>query len=198
MTRKATSVYHPKHLLVLRPWRALTRAEKCREVVRYATRNSGLAITLNFGPDFQSYLAASTSQEPMRVIGKRMNAELARHDLNRLPIMLVLEATKEEARLHVHGVYLAGGCSKQTIGASMRRAVGVVSGRGGARQFKAKHLYGADGWWSYINADVDWTRQLLGLSSNDQLRWTSHSMTRLVRNNYEAVRLGRNPAANDT
>lgn len=195
MKWKIPTVSHPSRLPVLKPWASLTGAERRREIVRYAKRNSGKAVTLNFAATFQLYIAKS--KQPMREISKRMNAELRKDDLHHLPVMLVLEATQDDGRLHLHGVYLDCGLSKQQVQQPMRRAVGYVSGRSGSRQFYAKSLHFADGWNSYSSKAMVRTRRLLGLSNENQLCWTSHSLTRRVRDDYEAVRLGKIPAANN-
>jgi hypothetical protein len=179
---------------MLIPWHKLTKAQKHCEIVRYARNQRGSAITLNLGADFESYLAST--QNPMRSVAKRMNAELRKNDLRHLPVLLVLEATKESQRLHLHGVYIGNGYSKQQLQQAMRRAVGYIDGRQGSRQFKERLLYDADGWFRYLKKDTKRTRRIINLISDDRLCWTSQAMTQRVRDEYEAVRLGHKPVAN--
>lgn len=176
------------HSLRYLPWRDLTPAERRNEVVRYAAGHNGRAVTLNLHEDFE--VLVSAKEDPMREIQKRMNRELKQVDLNQVPIMLVLEATRPDRRLHLHGVFIASAFQLGTLQQSMRAAVGYVSGRSGSRQFHSKTLYDADGWWVYIRKDRGWTKKITGIASDDKLWWTSHSMTALVRENYEQNRLG--------
>lgn len=179
----------------LPPWYRLTTQQRHREMTRYAQGHQGYALTLNLRPEFAELLR--DQEKPMRTIGKRMNAELNRLDLRQLPVLLVLEATRPEGRLHLHGVYLAGGIPKRRIQEAMRRAVGYIPGRSGSRQFQAKLLYAADGWNNYIVKDRGWTKKLLSLSDDEQNWWVSHRMTQIVCKDYEDTRLGRKAAANN-
>lgn len=179
----------------LPPWFRLTPQQKHREMTRYAHRHQGYALTLNLRPEFADLLR--DQKKPMRTIGKRMNTELNRLDLRQLPVLMVLEATRPEGRLHLHGVYLAGGIPKRRIQEAMRRAVGYIPGRSGSRQFQAKLLYAADGWNNYIVKDRGWTRKLLSLSDDEQNWWVSHRMTQIVCKDYQDTRLGRKAAANN-
>lgn len=176
------------------PWARLTAEQRHREIVRYAQRLQGHAVTLNMKPEYVDYLR--TQEKPMRSISKRMNAELNRLDLRHLPVLLVLEATRPEGRLHLHGVYLSGGTPEHRIQQAMRRAVGFIPGRRGSRQFQAKLIYAADGWKNYIVKDASWTRKLLDLADDEQNWWVSHRMTQIVSEDYKATRLGRKSPAN--
>lgn len=179
----------------LTPWRCLSRAEKHREIIRYAGQNGGYALTLNFRPDFEAYLRKQV--HPGRQLGKRVNRELVRKDLRDLPVLLAIEATGPEGRLHLHGVFLPRSHSRAFLHETMRSAVGRVSGRSGSRQALSKLIYGPDGWTNYIKKDSNFTRRLLSLSGDQALCWVSHAMTRVVRDEYEAVRLAnRLPPAN--
>lgn len=184
----------PKQSLVLQPWKGLSREQKRREIVRYAQVHRGHAVTLNLGPEFADYLMLK--DKPMREVGKRMNAELQKKDLNHLPILMVLEATKDTSRLHLHGAYIGSGVSRSSIQRAMRRAVGFVAGRSGSRQFMAKLIYESDGWANYLGKHTKWTMRLLDLSSDDHLWWISRTMTQMVCHDYEAVRKGQKPPAN--
>ncbi|TGN68563.1 hypothetical protein E4L95_01010 [Paracoccus liaowanqingii] len=170
------------------PWDRLSPAERNREIVLYAERHRGGAVTLNLKPETEALLHGQ--QHPMRVVSKRMNAELNRLDLRQLPVMMVLEATRPEGRLHLHGVCLTTGYSSLLIQKAMRRAVGCVEGRRGSRQFKAQPIYAADGWMKYLSKDCRWTARLLGELPVERLWWVSHAMTQIVRDDYEAQRLG--------
>lgn len=132
----------------------------------------------------------------MRIIGKRMNAELNRLDLRQMPVLLILEATRPAGCLHLHGVYLERGTPKLRIQKAMRESVGHIPGRAGSRQFITKRVYAADGWHNYIWKDRGWTRRLLDLAADEHRWWVSHPMTRTVSEDYEATRLGRRTAAN--
>jgi len=185
----------PSHALTYRPWDRLDPTERNHEIIRYAERHRGKAVTVNLKPELDIHLRSQ--EHPMRAVSKRMNAELNRLDLRQLPALMVLEATRPEGRLHLHGVYLEAGYSTPRIQEAMRRAAGYVEGRRGSRQFKAKLVYAADGWRNYLMKDCRWTCRVLGSSSDERLWWVSHSMTRIVRDEYESSRLGLKLSAND-
>lgn len=166
MPRKHAST-RPPHSLTYLPWDRLSPAERNREVVRYAKRHRGEAVTLNLKPETEALLHGQ--QHPMRVISKRMNGELNRLDLRQLPVLMVLEATRPEGRLHLHGVCLTTGYSSLLVQKAMRRAVCYVEGRRGSRQFKAQSIYAADGWMKYLSKDCRWTARLLGELPEERL-----------------------------
>ncbi|MCB6179034.1 hypothetical protein LHP98_12955 [Rhodobacter sp. Har01] len=195
MTKTMNVEISPKHSLSFSPWSKLTKTEKNREIVRLAHQNRGRAVTLNLSPDFANYLMGN--EAPMRQVGKRTHAELKKLDLHRLPILLVLEATKGDRRPHLHGAFIANGVPEQAIQKAMRRAVGYVPGRSGSRQFFAKEIFAPDGWSNYLLKDKGFTQKLLSLADDRRLWWVSHSMTRLVRDHYEAVRARKLQAANN-
>ncbi|NYS26396.1 hypothetical protein HUK65_15525 [Rhodobacteraceae bacterium 2376] len=180
--------------VIFHPWNRLTEEERNRQLIRHAQRRGGFAVTLNMKPDFEERVRHA--EVPMRMIGKRMNSEFNRHDLRRLPILMMLEATRPDGRLHLHGVYLANGLPKHRIHEAMRRAVGYVEGRSGSRQVMSKVITAADGWHNYIHKDCRWTRRLHALAADARLCWISHAMTATVRESYENKRLGKTPAAN--
>jgi hypothetical protein len=181
-------------LLILKRWKDLSPEQRHYEIVRAASRHGGQAVTLNLSPTFADYLL--TAVNPMRQIGKRMNAELNNADLAALPILLVLEATRKDARPHLHGVFIGNGTQTHKVQQVMRQAVGNVTGRSGSRQFMAKNLYAADGWAGYMLKDGKITRRLLALSHDTRLSWVSRAMTQLAQNEYEDVRLGLRAASN--
>jgi hypothetical protein len=194
MTKKNNVEISPRHTPSLQPWVKLRPELKRREIVRFAHEHRGRAVSLNLSPPFAAYLFGNG--KPMRNVGKRMHAELKKLDLNRLPILLVLEATKDGKRPHLHGVFIPNGVHDRTIQIAMRKAVGFVPGKSGSRQFHAKFLFNPDGWSNYLKKHTRFTRKLMSLADDQSLWWTSHSMTQAVRDNYEAVRLGKHAPAN--
>jgi len=180
--------------MIIKRWKDLNTDERHRELIRCAARHAGQTVTLNFAPDFADRFQNTAA--PMRLIGKRMNAAFKKADLVALPVMLVLEATRDDGRPHLHGVFIGNGLSKQHIQQVMREAVGLVPGRRGARQFMAKNIYSPDGWTSYIYEDRKVTRKMLKLAEDERLTWVSRAMTACARDTYEAVRLGRTSTAN--
>lgn len=168
--------------------------QRRREIVLYAAKQRGYAVTINFGADFEKLLAHQV--DPMRTVEKRVNAELGKMDLQHLPILLVLEAVKDSGRLHAHGVWLPDGVPAKNVHRALRYAVGYIESRAGSRQVCSKKISDADGWLGYISEDCSSTRRLLGIRSRDRLWWASHSITRRVRDEYESVRLGEIAAAN--
>jgi hypothetical protein len=196
MTKRRNVEITNGHTPVLRPWSKLTNNQKHLEIVRFAYRSRGQALTLNLSPSFELYLASNL--QPMRQVGKRMHAELRKLDLQRLPILMVLEATRAEKRLHLHGVFLANGVPLSAIQYAMRKAVGYISGRSGSRQFHSKFLFEPDGWSRYLEKSHRFTQMVVSLGDERSLWWVSHSMTQIVRDNYEAVRTGMIAAANSS
>lgn len=194
MTKKMNVSFATRHSPILRPWSKLADYQKHREIVRFAYDNRGQAVTINLSPSFEDYLTGK--MKPMRQVGKRMHAELRKLDLHRLPILMVLEATRAEKRLHLHGVFIPNGEPKSSIQEAMRRAVGYVAGRTGARQFHSRLLFEPDGWTTYLSKSRRYTQKLMSLGDERSLCWVSHSMTRLVRDHHEAARTGKITAAN--
>lgn len=179
---------------LLQPWNKLTKDQKLREIVRFAKHSGGRAVTLNPSPQFLQDLAQSS--QPMRQVGKRMHAQLRKFDLHRLPVLMVLEATRDSARPHLHGVFIAPPDQTKIIQAAMRNAVGYIDGRSGSRQFYSKPISEPDGWSNYIKKDRAWTRRILDLTGDERLWWSSHSITRLTREHYETIRKAKIPVAN--
>ena len=105
---------------ILRRWKDLTPEQRHREIVRAVSKHNGQAVTLNMAPAFADYLV--TAANPMRLIGKRMNAELNVADLAALPILLVLEATRQEAVI----IFTSG--SSRSMRASSSMSKGEMSG----------------------------------------------------------------------
>lgn len=176
----------------LRPWDRLSPSERRREIIRFAKEQGGQAVTINLGPKVQVSLLSR--KEPTRFLAKRMIEQLNKLDLRRVPLMMVLEATRKVGRLHLHGVYLDRGYSREQLHLAMRRAAGLIKGRPGSRQLDARLLYDADGWLNYIEKDAKWTSRFL--QADAALCWVSRPMTQMAREHYEATRLGQKQAAN--
>ena len=186
---KVTYAYSP----TLPTWTKLSYWQKVGEIVRFAGKQNGQAVTLNMSPEFEGYVLASSS--PKRAIAKRMNEELSKVNLNRLPILLILEITRE-GRPHLHGVIIQGGIPTKEIQKAMRRAVGNVAGHSGSRQFASRAIYNANGWSNYITTDLRRTKKNLSVRDESDLVWKSHSITEKAREHYEAHRLKWASAAN--
>ena len=184
MNQKNTVEISPRHTPSLKPWIKLNPEQKRREIVRFATKQRGRALSLNLSPSFEAHLLGNG--KPMRDVGKRMHAELRKLDQHLLPILLVLEATKDSKRPHLHGVFIPNSVHHRAIHFAMRKADGYVPGRSGSRQLHAKYLFEPDGWSNYLSKHIKFTRKLMVLASDQRLWWTSHSMTRAARDNYEA------------
>lgn len=180
----------------LKRWQDMPLAERNCEIVRCAHRHDGHAVTLNFTLAYAQALFGH--ERPMRKISQAFSAEMAKRDLRGLRIFLMLEATKETLRPHLHGVVISGDTPMATIQALFRNAVGLIEGRSGSRQFRSKPLYEPDGWNRYIHKDSRPTRKLLLFAQDTRLCWVSHKMTALARNEYEARRATLRKAANLT
>lgn len=180
------------HSCVLQVWDRLSERDRRLEVIKFVQRQQGQAVTLNLSADIET--ALRSSKRPTRYISKRINHALNTVDLRGLPIMMVIEATRPEGRLHLHGVYIPGSYPKSSIHEALRRAAGYIEGRAGSRQVKSKTVHAAAGWHTYIHKDAAWTRRVL--STNEPLSWVAHPMTQLVRQEYEATRLGLIATAN--
>lgn len=168
--------------------------QRRREIVLFAQKQGGYAVTINFGADFEKLLAHQV--DPMRTVEKRVNAELGKIDLQHLPMLLVLEAVKGSGRLHAHGVWISDGVPAKNVHRALRYAIGYIEGHAGSRQVSSKKITDADGWLKYISEDCGFTSRFLGIRSRDRLWWATHSITRRVRDEYESVRLGEIAAAN--
>lgn len=178
----------------LRRWQDMTLVERNREIVRCAQRHNGYAVSLNLAPAYAETLTGR--EKPMRNVSQRFSAEMSSLDLRELKILLMLEATKDTARPHLHGVVIPGTVSMIAIQNLFRNAVGRIQGRSGSRQFMSKKLYASDGWNGYIHKHASLTRKLLLFAQDTRLCWVSHKMTGFVRNEYETRRMALRQAAN--
>lgn len=109
---KSASIHH-RYSPFIKRWRDLDETEKRKTSIRIASERDGRAVTLNLSPSFEKLLQAS--KRPMREVSKRMTEELKRHGVFNLPILLVLEAAKDNGRLHLHGVFIPGDHSIEMI-----------------------------------------------------------------------------------
>lgn len=178
---------------VLKHWDRLSKKERHYEIIRYVQTQKGSAISLNLHPKVGSVV--SCHAQPARFLSKRINENLNSADLRHFPYLLVIEATRPEGRLHLHGVYLDLGYPKRLIHEAFRKGAGKITGRSGSRQVFSKAVYAARGWHNYILKDAAWTRRFLEAKVN--LRWVSRPMTQIVRDNYETTRLGQAKVANE-
>lgn len=177
----------------MHPWSSLDRSEKIKEAILFAGKNGAFAITLKMPESTQKLLKAK--EKPIETIRKRMNARLRSADLQHLPLVLTLEATRPGDVLHLHGVVIPRGCSLERIQTAMRSAVGYINGHSGSRQFFAKEVSNAEGWLNYLLKDQAHTRKILKLVNKKELWFVSQRMTQAVREDYEAKRLAlHNPA----
>lgn len=191
-TKRSVTISHG-YSPTLPPWRKLPYWQKVQEIIRYAQKQNGQAVTVNMSPEFQARVLRCG--DPKRVIAKRMNEELSKLDLQKLPILLILETTRE-GRPHLHGVIIQDGIPTIAIQKALRRAVGYVAGYGGARQFDSRDIYHANGWSNYITTDLRRTKKDLSVRDESDLVWKSHSITERTREHYEALRLMKATPAN--
>jgi hypothetical protein len=178
----------------MKRWKDLSFAERQSVIIHVAKDHDGKAVTLNLSSGFADYLL--TVKNPMRQVGKRINAELNAADIGALRILLMLEAARDVGRLHLHGVIITMGVPLERVQHVMRKAVGYVPGRRGSRQFKAADIYAPKGWANYIQKDADATRKLIDPVGAAQLCWISRTMNQFARDCYEAYRTGGSEPAN--
>lgn len=196
VTRKKATVTRA-YSRTFRPWKELTLQERIREVVMHADHQKGHAVTLNFSVQFEEYVRAH--HHPMRQIQKRINRELSKVNLQRLPLLLVLETADGTERPHLHGVFIPSEADVDLVKYAMRRAVGYVESYAGSRQIKLRSLFDPPiGWANYFTENFRQTRKALKVNRNEELVWVSHTITRAAREHYESVRLGRVKPANHT
>lgn len=195
VTRKKATVARA-HSLTLPPWKNLTLRERIREIVIHAHRNAGRTVNLNLSPQFEEHIR--THSDPMTAVRKRVHRELSKVDLASLPLLLVLETTDDTARPHLHGVFIPNDIDIAVLKNALRRAVGYVEGREGSTQIKSDLIDRPIGWATYISMVLHRTRKKLLVNRDEQLVWTSHSLTSPARDHYESVRLGRLKPANLT
>lgn len=185
------------HSLSLPPWKNLKFKDRIREVVVHAHKNEGHTVTLNLSPHFEEYIR--THRAPMSEVRKRVHRELSKLNVVRMPFLLVLETTANvTARPHLHGVFIPGGSDVQLVKHAMRRAVGYVEGHAGSRQIQSDPIYTPITWANYISKNLHRTRKQLLVDREEELVWTSHTLTGPTREHYESVRLGRLKPANLT
>jgi len=184
------------HSLTLFPWKHLTLQKRIREVVLHAHRNRGRTINLNLSPQFEEYVR--THRDPMLAVRKRIHRELSKVDLAHLPLLLVLETTEGTARPHLHGAFIPGGADVSVIKQALRRAVGYIEGHAGSRQIKSVPINRPNGWATYISMNLRSSRKKLLVHRDEELVWTSHTLTGPTREYYESIRLGRVKPANLT
>lgn len=176
-------------------WKDLTLKQRLLEVIRYAYLSGGSAVTVNCSTEYESILLRS--ENPTRMVSKRINSFLNRVGVEDLPILMVLEVASDTKRLHMHGVFVPSEHDSNVIADCLRDAAGRISGKSGSRQYKGEKLFNAEGWFNYISRDMAKTRRYLELKRNNELVWVSHALTKPARAHYERIRLGKIRAANN-
>lgn len=175
-------------------WKDLSFKQRILEIIRYAFYAGGTAVSVNFSQKYEEALLRS--ENPMRMVSKRINDFLNRAGLKEFQILMVLEVASDTNRLHMHGVFIAGEHDSAGIAESLRNAAGRIPGKAGSRQYKEDKLFHAEGWFKYISRDMRKTRKFLQLKEKRKLVWVSHALTKPAMNHYESIRLGKNVTAN--
>ena len=192
---KSVSIQHYKSPAI-KQWRNMTFTEKLTAELRSAEKRGGRAVTVNLSPPFEELL--KKSKNPMRIVGKRMNKALNAHGIHELPILLLLEAAKDNDRLHLHGVFIRGEHPMEVIKLALRKAVGLVPGRSGATQFHQCELYCFEAWATYITKAIRKTEKLLNSVPAKRLIWESQPILQLARKDHDAAFLAKAANVNCT
>lgn len=161
----------------------MRQKEKLYEAVACAYRQSGWTINLNFSSSFEETL--KQSDDPMRLLSKRVNQKMNEAGLKDIPMLLALEMTRPEERLHAHGIVIADEAMRDQISEALRHAVGYIHGRSGSRQLMMKPISQSQGWANYITKSFYSTRKRLGLEEQRKLWWISRPLTQETRKFHE-------------
>lgn len=163
-------------------WLKLSPEEKFRAAIKTTQARGGKAVSLNLS--FGRESGSLHSENPMRNLSRRITEALKEQGLSGLPMALHLEVSPE-GRLHLHGVVLAAPDQEAKVKKALRQGAGYVRGHAGSTQVKLVRLTDGDRWHRYIAKDKRYTLNEL---YDDRLTYTSQSLTRLARDDYEERR----------
>lgn len=154
-------------------WKKMTHHERMQYAANILQNGLGEAFTLNFSEEQeQSFLK---SVNPMRSLTGRINAELRKVRLSKLPYMVAFEVSPD-GKVHAHGAYLRRGDEK-AVKLAFRKAGGIIKKRGAAaRQLSFRSIYNADGWDSYLKKAKNKTKKAIGV---DKVTFISQSLVQL-------------------
>jgi hypothetical protein len=154
-------------------WKKMTHHERMQYAANILQNGLGEAFTLNFSKEQEENFLKSAN--PMRSLTLRLNAELRKAGLAKLPYMVAFEVSPD-GRLHAHGAFLRRGDEK-AVKLVFRKAGGLIKKRGtAARQLSFRSIYNADGWDRYLKKAKNKTKKAIGV---DKVTFISQSLVQL-------------------
>lgn len=154
-------------------WKKMTHHERMQYAANILQNGLGEAFTLNFSKDQEQRFLESAN--PMRSLTLRINAELRKAGLSKLPYMIAFEVSPD-GKVHAHGAFLRRGDEK-AVKLAFRKAGGIIRKRGeAARQLSFRSIYNADGWDGYLKKAKNKTKKAIGV---DKVTFISQSLVQL-------------------
>lgn len=156
-----TSIAKPR---MMPEWSRAEPFKKLAEAYILIERMGGKRFTLRLHKKDHDQVVAS--QDPARVMSRRINTEFKKR---RLPVpyySFCLEVTADDRNeLHVHGAILIGHLPLDVVKDVLRAAGGRIEGHAGSRQVKIDDFEdeqgGPAGWANYTRKSVTRTRRVI-------------------------------------
>jgi hypothetical protein len=154
----------------------MTHHERMQYAANILQNGLGEAFTLNFSEEQEQRFLESAN--PMRSLTLRINAELRKAGLPKLPYMVAFEVSPD-GKVHAHGAFLRRG-DEEAVKMAFRKAGGIIRKQGtAARQLSFRSIYNADGWDGYLKKAKNKTKRAIGV---DKVTFISQSFVQLCTN----------------
>ncbi|MCQ1779150.1 hypothetical protein NOJ05_18255 [Neorhizobium galegae] len=160
-----------------------SKDERKTIIAERAFQREAIAFCLNFSAKKIAQLKASN--DPARIIYNEIN-RLAKAIFGyALPISFEFDLDGDD-RLHCHGIAVLSDWEEETVAKFrqiLKRAGGVMNGRGSGRQVDVDRLKDWKGWTGYQHKNADRVIALLG---TDKIDYTSRELKRLAFSDHDA------------
>ncbi|CAD7026524.1 hypothetical protein REJC140_02392 [Pseudorhizobium endolithicum] len=160
-----------------------SKDEKKTIIAARAFQREAIAFSLNFSPRKIAQLKASS--DPVRIIYNEINRSAKTILGYALPISFEFDLDDND-RLHCHGIAVLPDWEKETIAKFrhvLKRAGGVMHGRGSGRQVDVDRLKDWKGWTGYQHKNADRVIALLG---TEKIDYASRELKRLAFSDHDA------------
>lgn len=181
-------VAHGTKTKMMPEWSRAQPFQKLAEAYILIERMGGETFTLRLHERDHDQIVAS--QDPARIMSRRINREFEKRGL-RLPFYsFCLEVTADDRNeLHVHGGIVVGNLPLDAVKDALRDAGGRIEGHAGSRQVKIDDFDdergGPAGWANYTKKSVTRTRRVI---QHDRVIYIPQKLGRLCKMVWEQRR----------